>query len=117
MGYQYKNTCFADQPSALAAYYQDQPTAMSSGTGATTFNYIGHWVSNNGVWNYEVLKAPIGLLSPVQVVSLYVPGPNSVPAFASCDPATQFGDGLTLGWGVAGAMVLAWGLTYLRRFL
>lgn len=35
----------------------------------------------------------------------------------SIDPATNFSDGATLGWGVAAAMAAAWGVVHLRKAL
>lgn len=38
-------------------------------------------------------------------------------AIDTTDPSTGFSDGLTLGWGIAAAMVAAYGIHVLRRAL
>jgi len=39
----------------------------------------------------------------------------TVPAFPVCDPVEPFNDGVLVGWGIATAMVMAWGFSKIRQ--
>lgn len=100
--------CYVDSGVAADAYYS--AAAPSQLVGATT--YLSQFVKVSGAWvlrRYQV--APDGSLG--QMADAMVP----VVAFPDCDPYESFKDGMTMGWGVVGAMAIAWGVMYLRRAL
>lgn len=86
-----------------AASYWSRTEPRSSFSGAD--NYISFVSLNGTAWTNYVFKNGAYFTS------------SPVPAIASptCNTADKFTDGMQLGWGIAAAMVVAWGITVLRR--
>lgn len=115
MGAAFDGRCYASTTLAKEAFYQSQPASLT-GPDSAGYTYKGHYVNQLGVWKYQVTKMGYAVDVPAQVINLYTVT-SAGPTFSSCDESTTFADGVVLGWGVALAMILAWGVTYLRRFL
>lgn len=100
--------CFASQDAAADAYYSG--AAPSQTPGATS--YLSEFVKVSGAW--KLRRYQVDNTGAVAMLS-----ESAVPpmAFATCDPAESFKDGLTVGWGVVAAMVIAWGVAVVRRGL
>lgn len=41
----------------------------------------------------------------------------TIPSFPACDETLDFKDGMLLGWGVAAAMIAAWGIRFMATGL
>lgn len=106
MGYLFDGSCYQTQATAEAAYYSGQPMQETPGAtsyrnfykwSGTTWQHIGESIASNGavtqLWAVTAAEA----------------------SFPTCDPTESFFDGMALGWGVATAMVMAWGWLHLRR--
>ncbi|MGT2454103.1 hypothetical protein ACU4GI_12805 [Cupriavidus basilensis] len=99
-------SCYASQDAAADAYYS--AVAPSQTPGGTT--YLSEFVKVSGVWKlrrYQVSSAgDVSVLTDATAPAL---------SFPDCDPMGNFKDGMTMGWGVVGAMVVAWCIVVLRR--
>lgn len=103
-GAYFSGTCYASQGAALDAYYGESPLALSGNGTALRFEkqagmwqVIGYHVEANGSLTYQSTTA-----APVQT-------------FPDCDPSESFFDGVTIGWGIATAMVLAAAVARMRQ--
>ncbi|EHP43590.1 hypothetical protein OR16_07781 [Cupriavidus basilensis OR16] len=100
--------CYASPDAAADAYYSG--AAPSQTPGGTS--YLSAFVKDAGVWKlrrYQVNSAgEVATLTDAVLPTM---------TFPACDPLENFKDGMTVGWGVVAAMVLAWGVTVLRRGL
>lgn len=98
--------CYASQDAAADAYYSGAGPAQTPG--GTT--YLSEFVKVSGVWKvrrYQVASdGGVAMLTDATAPSV---------VFPSCDPMENFKDGMTAGWGVVAAMLLAWGVAVLRR--
>jgi hypothetical protein len=114
-GFLYAGTCFSSSSEAVDAYFGAIPPSISIDH-ATGFTHLVHYVGSAGNWAIERLQ-----LDTAGAASLVYSTPVSAPVFQSCDtpntPAEAYSDGLFLGWGVAAACVLAWGVMALRKGL
>lgn len=112
MGARVNDVCYATQAEALDAFYSGLPPVqlLAATSAYSTFvNVSGVWklnkyaISSSGVWT-------LNHSSNVPVLT-----------FPSCtvanDAATQFADGMELGWGVAAAMVASWAVWFLSKRL
>ena len=106
MGALYKDQCFPDTTAALDAMYTGSPIQIQPGvtTYATRFEKVlgvwysrGYEVQANGYWNMRY--------------STVAPGYN----FPECSPSQNYVDGITIGWGIVTAMVLAAAIMNLRQ--
>lgn len=98
--------CFASFGDALDAYYGAVPPAQTPGNPS----YIGMFIKSSSGWLHITNQyGPSGYSTEVSRV-----GPLSM-LFPSCDPSESFFDGLTLGWGVVAAMVVAWAVLQMKR--
>jgi hypothetical protein len=92
----------------------DALAALSSGAAPTvnpsSTTYFSQLVNSSGSLSLQVYKVSSG------VTSLYSTSPYK-GAFVACDTSTDFTDGVTIGWGVAAAIIGAWGISYLKRLL
>lgn len=100
--------CFASQDAAADAFYSSAAPAQTPG--ATT--YLSEFVKVSGAW--KLRRYQVDSSGAVAVLS-----DATLPAtsFPVCDPAESFKDGMTVGWGVVAAMVLAWCVVVVRRGL
>lgn len=106
MGYLFNGDCYQTQAVAESAYYSAQP--MQQTPGSTTYRTFYKWSGTSWQHIGESI-ASNGAVSSLWAVSA------AEAAFPSCDATEAFTDGMTLGWGVATAMVMAWGWVHLRR--
>lgn len=107
-GYSLGNTCFATLEEAHDAYFQALPPSITPhGTYTNnSFKFI-HFDKVAGVWqlSHDTYSAT-GVLTPAWSVAAQLPvlevctTPNT--------PAERFSDGMLLGWGVAGAMIVVY---------
>lgn len=107
MGVYYNGRCYADAGQAADAAYGSAPIAQSVGP----VSYTGQFVKTSGVWQWQIwTRDSSGILTQTQSVA---PG-LSLPV---CDPSESFNDGIATGWGLAGAVLAAWGTYIVRRML
>jgi hypothetical protein len=117
-GYFSVNYCFASQNDAIDAFFQNfnppsyatstseiyHIVTYNSGTNPHTYSMLSYYINNQVTPSTLTTKTTIALTTPV---------------FASCtvpnDPATNFANGVELGWAVSGAMVVAYVIYRLRR--
>lgn len=100
--------CYASQEDAADAFYSSSaPSHVPGGT-----SYLSAFVKDSGVWKLRRYQVDTSGAVAIQ-------GDAVLPAmsFAACDPAGAFKDGMTVGWGVVGAMVLVWCVVVMRRGL
>lgn len=106
MGALFNAHCYATVADASSAYYGWQPMQQTAGTtsyrnyykwSGTVWQHIGESISSTGVvtQRWAVTAAQVG--------------------FPMCNESESFNDGITLGWAVAGVMVVAWGWRIVRR--
>lgn len=98
--------CYASQDAAADAYYSAAAPAQTPGG----TSYLSEFVKVSGVWKlrrYQVASnGDVAMLTDATAPAL---------SFPACDPAGDFKDGLTMGWGVVAAMAVAWAIVALRR--
>lgn len=103
----YGQKCYPSNAEALDAYYSQIAPAQTAGTTTYILEYVksvgGVWqqksysVSSTGVWTTRsTTNAP-------------------VITFPVCDPSQSFMDGITIGWGIAAAMVMASAIVFMKR--
>lgn len=98
-GYIVKGECVG-VATAQDVLYSGLPPSVTPGVDV----YSAQFYRLSGVWNLLTYKNGVHTASY----------PMS-PMFASCDTTAPFFDGLTIGWGVVAAMVVAWAIHVLRR--
>jgi hypothetical protein len=102
----YNGKCYADSASATVALYVS-PAFMNFSNGSTGYfttpSFSGSTVNIQG-WT----------LTSGSYAYRYTTG-LPTPTFPPCDPAADFKDGVTIGWGIALAMVVAFGIRMLQR--
>lgn len=108
VGYLYNGHCYASANEAADAYFSAFTPVINAG--ATSYATLYAKVS--GVWyarGYSINSSGIWTLRYNSV--------SPVPIFPTCDPVSSFTDGMTLGWGVAAAMVAVYAVNLIRRSL
>lgn len=107
-GFEFQGRCHASAADAVDAYYTAAVPQIVSGTVsyATTFTKVG------AVWKAQGYSIDAAGLWTLRYETL---APE--PAFPDCDTAESFQDGMTVGWGIAAAMLVAWSFNYFRRSL
>lgn len=98
--------CFASQGEALDAFYSGSNPAFTSG--ATS--YLSEYVKVSGVWKIQRYS-----ISSTGTVTTLTASNAPVITFPACDTATYFLDGMTIGWGIATAMILVAAVKFLER--
>lgn len=100
--------CFVSPEAAADAYYS--AAAPSQTPGGTT--YLSEFVKVSGVWKLRRYQVDAG--GGVAMLS-----DATLPAmtFVECDPAGDFKDGMTMGWGVVAVMAVAWAIMSVKRGL
>jgi len=104
-GYLFKGQCFSTLAAATSAHWTDSPSFIVPGT----TSYISDTVWSGTAW---VVKKYT--LSSTGTLTLNSTTNAPVLAFETCDTTANFNDGMTLGWGVAAAMVAAFAIRNLR---
>ena len=108
MGYAFKGNCYATAQEAKDVHFESVPPSFSGNT-QTIFirDSNGDWFVQQGTF------ASNGAYTQNFIASAYM------PVFASCSepssPSEFFADGQSIGWDIAAAMLLAWGIWVLRR--
>lgn len=113
LGYSVGGVCFSTSAEAVDAYYSNIPPSILQ---TATTAYKLHYLYSGGSWLLQKQTiSSTGALTTNYTIAV----PTNV--YGSCalsnDPATNFFDGMTLGWGVAAAMIFAWAIWVLRRGL
>lgn len=102
----YGEKCYDSQALALDSYYSKVAPAMTSGT----TSYVNEFVKEAGVWKIKQYS-----VSSTGVWTTRSTTAAPVITFPSCDPTASFMDGITIGWGIAAAMVAASALVVMKR--
>jgi len=109
IGYLTLGKCFPSINEAVDNYYSSiNPSSAQASNGYTM---ITRYQKESGVWKFNTYQISNNVLS----------GTWSAPTniYGSCtlenDPTTNFTDGMSLGWGVAGAMILAFAVRRIYR--
>lgn len=106
-GYLFNGQCFASHAGASSAYHSVIPVGLTPG--ATSYILQKDWDGSAWVVKHFSLSSGVLTLHTTTVLP-------SVD-FPVCDTAEHFMDGLTLGWGVAGAVLLSALVMAMRRGL
>jgi len=106
MGALYKGLCYVTNDDAADAFYLSAAPALTAG-GTSYLSWFQKVGSQWAVSSQSFSPTASG----VSTVAL------TVPSFPTCDPAQPFYDGMSVGWGVGGAIVAAWVVKNLRRGL
>lgn len=95
MGAAYKNHCYSTQAQALDAYYSAAPVFLTAGDTdylSQISKIEGNWYVVRYTINSGVTSAPSASFAPS-------------PIFPDCEPLEAYLDGVTIGWGLAAAMI------------
>jgi hypothetical protein len=98
--------CYPSQVDTLDAYY----SAMSAAQTPGSTSYVNEFVKESGVWKIKGYSVDT---SGVWTLRYATNAP--VPVFTACDPAQSFTDGVTVGWGIATALVVVSAVTLMKR--
>lgn len=110
MGNFSKGICWPSNAQAVDAYFSSLAPFQTIGS-FTTENIYTFDGSSWQLSQYSISSAGVRNL----VYSTPAPSLSFPTCITPNDPDTLFTDGLTLGWGVAAAMVAAWGISYLTK--
>lgn len=110
-GFLYENICHPTLAAATAAYWSSVPVSLTPGT--TSYVNAVEWVGL-GIPNWYISRYT---LSSTGVLTKNTQTLAPSQSFPTCDTTETFFDGMTLGWGVVGAMVAAFGIKFLARAL
>lgn len=103
MGYQTLGRCYETSSEATDAFFSSVAPSVSASPPVQVV-----FTKSSGDWFFQTY-------SMGTTASLQSSTPAVAPSFPSCSSLDQFLDGVALGWGVAGAMILAWAVSFLRR--
>lgn len=106
MGYIVNEQCLPDAATAQDAFFSAMPPTVTAGS----TSYEVRYTKSGAVW-YQQGYA----ISNKGVYTLSYSVPATAPAFAACDPAAHYLDGITIGWGIAAAMVAAKAVNLMRK--
>lgn len=106
-GSQFGGNCYADANTAFGAYLA-AGGAISQTPGTTT--YLNRFEFVSGVWRMRVYT-----VSSTGTITLRGDNVYALPGFPACDPVAPFTDGMTIGWGVAAAMVAVAAIKLMRK--
>jgi len=107
MGAKLFNTCYPSQDVARDAFWGSFPLDIQSGS----VTYVTFPKFANGVWNINQYKYQ------QYVAPEFVQWVATVPTFPECDYDEPFTDGVVIGWGIVGAMAIAYAVHVIRRAL
>lgn len=105
-GYLLGNVCYPLLADATAAYWSKAAGGITPGT----TSYITQFEWSGTAW---VVKRYT--LSSGGTLTLNTTTTLPALSFPTCDTSSSFTDGMTIGWGVAAAIVGAWVIKNLRR--
>lgn len=109
MGTLYNGACYSTSTLAAQAFAAESPLqsqTLPDGTGSYVFRYQSTGSGNMQLQRYKYDNAGV-IVGNITM--------NATPNWQPCDETSGFFDGVELGWGVAGAMVIAWCIKNLRR--
>lgn len=98
--------CFPSQAEALDAYYSQNAPAQTPGT----TSYVNEFVKSGSTWQINQYS-----VSSTGVWTTRSTTNAPVITFPACDPTANFVDGVTIGWGIAAAMVAAAAISLMKR--
>lgn len=105
-GFLFNNICYPTLSAATSAHWSANPVSMTAGT----TSYISDMVWSGTAWVINKYT-----MTTAGVLTLNSTTNAPVLAFEACDTKTDFLDGMTLGWGVAVAMVAAFAIKFLAE--
>lgn len=100
--------CYLTQTDALDAYYSAKLPEVTAGS----TSYVAEFVKVSGVW-----KVQRKTIATNGTVTNQTDANAPVITFPTCNEAGNFQDGMTVGWGIVGAMIAAWSIAMIRRTL
>lgn len=98
--------CFASSADATDVYFSSFPPGVTS----NATSYWTYFEKAAGVWK---VKSYSWSSTGVATLRFTVNAPT--PTLAACEVDAAFFDGMTIGWGVVAAMVIAWGFRTMRE--
>lgn len=102
----YGDKCYPSQAEALDAYYSQVAPAQAPGS----TSYVNEFVKSGSVWQLKQYSiSSTGTWTTLGTTNA------PVVTFPACDPVEKFNDGVAIGWGIAGAMILAYTVTFIAR--
>lgn len=107
-GFLHQNVCYASLAEATAAHWSMNPVFITAGS----TSYIADTVWSGTAW---VVKKYT--LSSTGALTLNSTTNAPALSFPTCETGQEFLDGMSVGWGVAAAIVAAWVVKNLRRGL
>ena len=108
MGYLFKSQCFETLAEATAAHWSEKPADFTPG--ATSY-------LTDVIWSGTAWQIKKYTLSSAGVLTNNTTTNLPVLAFPTCNSTDAYFDGMTLGWGVAAAMVAAFSIKFIARAL
>lgn len=106
MGALLNEKCYPSQADAVDAFFSGKDPSYTSG--ATS--YLSWFEKVGSTWTIKRQS----IASDGSITNL-TSSNATIPVFPTCDEIANFNDGLTVGWGIASAMVLAWGYSMIRK--
>lgn len=100
------NHCFQSQSEAVDSYYSMVAPSQTPGSPS----YVMQFSKAGAVWYQNSFSVSSGGAWTTLSSSI-----APVPTFPACDPSENFLDGVTIGWGIASAMILVSALMLARR--
>ena len=106
MGALLRDKCYPSQADAVDAFFSGKDPSLTAGT----TSYLSWFEKVSNVWTIKLQS-----ISSTGVVTNLTSSNATIPVFPTCDELANFNDGVTVGWGIATAMVLAWCYSMVRR--
>ncbi|MDO9448876.1 MAG: hypothetical protein Q7J21_00200 [Rugosibacter sp.] len=91
--------CYASQSEAVDAFFSGSAPVLTSGSTSYLTEYT---TDNTGIWFLKSWAIDSNGLHTLRYTVL-----AEYPTFPTCEPTEYFVDGVTIGWGIATAMILA----------
>lgn len=107
MGALFQNVCYSTSADAADAFFLAKGVSYTAG--ATSYQ---SWFEKNtsGVWQIKRQS-----ISSSGAITNLTTSNATVPTFPTCDPTETFFDGLSVGWGIALVMAIAWSWHQMKR--
>jgi len=101
--------CFATNTDAADFFFSKKDPGYTAGD----TSYLSWFEKSVGnVWQIKRQS-----ISPTGVITNLATSNATVPTFAACDQMAPFSDGMTLGWGVASAMLVVFAVKFIAKGL
>lgn len=108
MGSRIGDRCYSSNSDAADAFFSGKDPSYTAG--ATS--YLSWFEKAGSTWQIKRQSIDSG-----GVVTTLTVSNATVPTFASCDVFDNFSDGMLVGWGVAAAMLAAYGVKFIAKGL